>query len=85
MLDLEKKVEKGEEREREMVQQRAWDRIQMENQVQGRIQNIILTGEKGPPPIFGQKETFKFYFERPIFNYGSVCEHLLCIQYIIII
>ena len=82
MLDLEKKVEKGEEREREMVQQRAWDRIQMENQVQGRIQDIILTGEKSfPPPIFGQKETFRFYFERPIFNYDFICEHLLFIQY----
>ena len=60
MLDLEKKVEKGEEREREMVQQRAWDRIQMENQVQGRIQDIILTGEKSPPPFLDKKKLLDF-------------------------
>jgi len=40
-------VKKGEEREREMVQQRAWDRIQMENQVQGRTQDLdIRRGQK---------------------------------------
>ena len=34
MVELEERVKAGEEREREIVQQGAWDRLQMENQVE---------------------------------------------------